>query len=940
MNNTTFFELMGDINDKYFAENYDEPQHAARVTVTQKRGAKKWIIPVSIAAAACLGIGIAAPHIINAVKDNSINTAGSADSKTLRDWLALPHHAINTADEGVIFTPAESSDSGVILTFESDVANDIFAVDDCTVKYAGYANAPYLGYVVLVQFDNGLWGLYRNSYKCDDDYDTEISVKAGDKLKAGDRIGTMYPGDFKLLISAEEPSAELFTPKYPELAEWEKQHTTLPVEFHSLWGTEEKPEFLTENLGYRGFYQRFYSIDTEKPVYAVADGTVYTIDDYVDEYDEEIKAKTVVIKLDTDFETPLYAFYNYLEYDSLTVKDGDTVKEGDVIGNAFSHPMGTPPGLNVTISTTPYIPDVDNDGYIIPQRETILLGNWLSQPHHSIYTNEDNVTLTPEELSYDLAEFTIPVEGHGSRDVYAIADCTVTYVGYANAPYLGKVVVVDFGNGLYGMYRNPYKADDYGSSKITVSEGDTLKAGDKIGSFCPDGFKLVIGRGEFYKKLIRPQYPDLEKWESFVFTDPIEPDGVLNPKRDKLADNLGYRGWYRDFWYIQDNEPVYAIADGSIYSISDNNGRSKSVVIKLRTILDNPVYAIYEDLDSNEFTLNVGDKVEMGDVIGTAYENPGAAPVGMFLTISGTPYIPEMDEDGNIITSVNPDTVSLDDWLSQTHHAIDSEENGVTLTPAETADDSAVFKIHAKTFTDIYAADDCTVDYVGWANAPYLGKVAKVKFDNGLWGLYRISYKDNVEVCGFSVKRGDKLKAGSKIGTVAADGAKLLISEEEPSSDLLYPEHVMLAKWAAMNHTEPITNGYDAVAWENVTDNLGYVGWYKNYYMINGGEEVIAMTDGAIYAISEISGYAKSVTLKTEIYLGADIYEDIYVIYENLAADSVSVNVGDSIKEGDVIGTAYAAPLAVPPGFTVTISATPYIPEMDEDGNVISIYNQ
>lgn len=657
MNNTTFFELMGDISDKYFAENYDEPQHAARVTVTQKRGAKKWIIPVSIAAAACLGIGIAAPHIINAVKDNSINTAGSADSKTLRDWLALPHHAINTADEGVIFTPVESSDSGVILTFESDVANDIFAVDDCTVKYAGYANAPYLGYVVLVQFDNGLWGLYRNSYKCDDDYDTEISVKAGDKLKAGDRIGTMYPGDFKLLISAEEPSAELFTPKYPELAEWEKQHTTLPVEFHSLWGTEEKPEFLTENLGYRGFYQRFYSIDTEKPVYAVADGTVYTIDDYVDEYDEEIKAKTVVIKLDTDFETPLYAFYNYLEYDSLTVKDGDTVKEGDVIGNAFSHPMGTPPGLNVTISTTPYIPDVDDDGYIIPQRETILLGNWLSQPHHSIYTNEDNVTLTPEELSYDLAEFTIPVEGHGSRDVYAIADCTVTYVGYANAPYLGKVVVVDFGNGLYGMYRNPYKADDYGSSKITVSEGDTLKA-------------------------------------------------------------------------------------------------------------------------------------------------------------------------------------------------------------------------------------------------------------------------------------------GSKIGTVAADGAKLLISEEEPSSDLLYPEHVMLAKWAAMNHTEPITNGYDAVAWENVTDNLGYVGWYKNYYMINGGEEGIAMTDGAIYAISEISGYAKSVTLKTEIYLGADIYEDIYVIYENLAADSVSVNVGDSIKEGDVIGTAYAAPLAVPPGFTVTISATPYIPEMDEGGNVISIYNQ
>lgn len=661
MNNTKFFELMGDINDKYFAENYEEPLRASRVTVTQKRGAKRWIIPAAVATAACLAVGIAAPRIADMIRGRNVidppstSGAGSANAKTLRDWLALPHNAINAADKSVMFSSANIANDQAVLTFEGDRASDIYAVDDCTVRYAGYANAPYLGYVVLVQFNNGLWGLYRNAYDSDDFYDTEISVKAGDKLKAGDKIGTMYPDGFKLLISAEEPSSELFAPKYPELAEWEKREHTFPITFHEdISMGSKKPETLTENLGYRGWHKRFWFMDGSEPVYAVSDGTVYAINDHP--YDKDIPAKLVVIKLKTGFDTPLYAIYNCISSDGLTLKVGDDVKEGDVIGNTSLVPMTAPSGITLTISTVPYVPEVDEDGNILPQPEKVSLGDWLSQPHHSVYSNEENVTLTPDELSDDRAELTIPVEGHDSRDVYAIADCTVTHVGYANAPYLGKVVIVDFGNGLFGMYRNPYDADDYGSVKISVSEGDNLKAGDKIGTLCPSGFKLVIGSGEFFKGLITPKYPELAKWETYPFTDPIEPDGVLNPKREKLTENLGYRGWYRDFWYVGENEPVYAVMDGTIYAVYDNNSKnngSKSVVIELDTELDTPVYAIYDYLDPTGFTLNVDDKVKQGDVLGTAYEDPGAAPVGLFLTISATPYIPEMDEDGNIISTFN-----------------------------------------------------------------------------------------------------------------------------------------------------------------------------------------------------------------------------------------------------------------------------------------------
>lgn len=661
MNNTKFFELMGDINDKYFAENYEEPLRASRVTVTQKRGAKRWIIPVSVAAAACLAVGIAAPRIAdmirgrNAIENPVTSGAGSANAKTLRDWLALPHHAINSADKSVMFSSANIANDQAVLTFEGDRASDIYAVDDCTVRYAGYANAPYLGKIVAVDFGGGLWGMYRSSYKYDDSYGTEISVKDGDKLKAGDRIGKMYPSGFKLIIGSGEMPTEQFVPKYPELDKWEAGHSTLPVAYHNPYSKDPAPETLTENLGYRGFHSRFYFISDNDPAYAVSDGTIYAVNDYVDEYDNEITAKSVVIKLNTDFETPLYAIYYYLE-DDLSIKVGDTVKEGDVIGKAFAHPAGTPVGMLFTVSTVPYVPEVDEDGNIMPQPEKVSLCDWLAQPHHSVYGNEENVTLTPDELSDDRAELTIPVEGHDSRDVYAIADCTVTHVGYANAPYLGKVVIVDFGNGLFGMYRNPYDADDYGSVKISVSEGDNLKAGDKIGTLCPSGFKLVIGSGEFFKGLITPKYPELAKWETYPFTDPIEPDGVLNLKREKLTENLGYRGWYRDFWYVGDNEPVYAVMDGTIYAVYDNNSKnngSKSVVIELDTELDTPVYAIYDYLDPTGFTLNVGDKVKQGDVIGTAYEDPGAAPVGLFLTISATPYIPEMDEDGNIISTFN-----------------------------------------------------------------------------------------------------------------------------------------------------------------------------------------------------------------------------------------------------------------------------------------------
>lgn len=665
MNNTKFFELMGNINDKYFAENYEEPQHASRVTIAQKRGAKRRIIPVSIAAAACLAVGIAAPRVADMIKGKNafenpstsgISGAGDSNSvsvKVLNDWLALPHHAINSADKSVIFSSANIANDQAVLTFESDRASDIFAVDDCTVKYTGYANAPYLGQIVAVDFGNGLWGMYRSSYTYDDGFATEISVKDGDKLKAGDRIGTMYPDGFKLLISAKEPSSDLFTPKYPELAEWEKREHTFPIPFHEdLSMGSKKPETLTENLGYRGWHSRFWFTDGSEPVYAVSDGTVYAINDHP--YDKDIPAKFVVIKLNTGFDTPLYAIYNCISSDGLTLKVGDTVKEGDAIGNFSLLPMTAPVGLTLTISTTPYVPDVDDDGNILPQPEKVSLGNWLSEPHH----------------------------------------------------------------------------------------------------------------------------------------------------------------------------------------------------------------------------------------------------------------------------------------------AIDSEENGVTLTPTETADDSAVFRILTKTFTDIYAVDDCTVEYVGWANAPYLGKVAKVKFDNGLWGLYRISYKDNYKIAGFSVKTGDKLKAGDLLGTAKPNGFKLLISEEEPSSGLFSPEYGMLTKYASMWHTEPITTRYETGSiQDNLTENLGYCGWHSKYYLIDGGESVCAVSDGTVYAVSEIGDYAKSVTLKIEIYLGADIYKDIYVIYENLAADSMTLKVGDTVKEGDIIGTAYAAPLAVPPGFTVTVSATPYISEMDEDGNVISTFN-
>lgn len=667
MNNTKFFELMGDINDKYFAENYEEPLRSERVETksTQKRGTKRWIISVSIAAAACLAVGIAAPRVADMIKGKNafenpstsgISGAGDSNSvpvKVLSDWLALPHHAINSADKSVMFSPDLIENGQAVLMLEGYDASDIYAVDDCTVTYVGYANTPYLGKVVLVQFNNGLWGMYRGSYTYDDCFATEIFVKDGDKLKAGDRIGTMYPDNFKLLISAKEPSSELFTPKYPELAEWEKQDHTTPIPFHkdlSMGG--EEPETLTENLGFRGWHKRFWFMDGSEPVYAVSDGTVYAINDHA--YDKDIPAKFVVIKLNTGFDTPLYAIYNCISTDSLTLKVGEDVKEGDVIGNTSLVPMTAPSGITLTISTTPYVPETDGDGNIV----------------------------------------------------------------------------------------------------------------------------------------------------------------------------------------------------------------------------------------------------------------------------------------------IPPETVSLSDWLAQPHNAIDSEESGVTLTPTETTDNSAVFNILTKTFTNFYAVDDCIVEYVGWANAPYLGKVAKVKFDNGLWGLYRISYKDNYKIAGFSVKTGDKLKAGDLLGTAEPNGFKLLISEEEPSSGLFDPEYGMLTKYASMWHTEPITTRYETGSiQDNLTKNLGYCGWHSKYYLIDGGESVCAVSNGTIYAVSEIGDYAKSVILKIENYLGADIYKDIYVIYENLAADSMTLKVGDTVKKGDVIGTAYAAPLAVPPGFTVTISATPYIPEMDEDGNVISTFN-
>lgn len=642
MNNTKFFELMGDINDKYFAENYEEPQRVSyTVRVSEKRGAKRWIIPAAIAAAACLAVGIAAPRIADTLRSRDVieNPANGADAKTLREWLALPHNAINSTDSNVIFTPTETSDEHALLTFSSDIACDIYAVDDCTVKYTGYANAPYLGKVVMVQFDNGLWGLYRNSYKCDDHFDTEISVKAGDKLKAGDRIGSMYAEGFKLLISATEPAAELFTPTYPELDEWEKQKHTMPVPYRNPYTEEAAPEYLTENLGYRGWHSRFYFIDGSEPVYAVSNGTIYAINDCP--YDENIPAKSVIIKLETGFETPLYAIYDYIASDGLTIKVGDTVKEGDAIGNASTLPASAPEGMNLTISITPEVPEMDDDGYIIVPRETIPLSVWIAQPHNAIDSSENNVVFTPTELSDDRALLTLA--GGDLTDIYAVDDCTVTHVGYANAPYLGKVVSVEFDNGLWGIYRSSYKYDDeFSGVKIDVKEGDKLEAGDRIGSMYADGFKLLIGKGKEPPDILSPQYPELAKWASGLSsTDPItHREGIVYVP----AENIGYHAWYTDLYVIDSSAPAYAVSDGTIVDI-----RGMSVIIKLDTLLSTPIYAIYENLTYDSISVSVGDTVKEGDVIGDAFTSPDGGPVTFTLTISVYPDVHAMDDDGNAI---------------------------------------------------------------------------------------------------------------------------------------------------------------------------------------------------------------------------------------------------------------------------------------------------
>lgn len=652
MNNTKFFELMGDINDKYFAENYEEPLRAERIEMksAQKRGAKRWIIPVSVAAAACLAVGIAAPRIADMIRGRNVidrpstsdtSGAGSVTAKTLQDWLALPHNAINAADKSVMFSSANIANDQAVLTFEGDRASDIYAVDDCTVRYAGYANAPYLGYVVLVQFNNGLWGLYRNAYDSDDFYDTEISVKAGDKLKAGDKIGTMYPDGFKLLISAEEPSSELFAPKYPELAEWEKREHTFPITFHEdISMGSKKPETLTENLGYRGWHKRFWFMDGSEPVYAVSDGTVYAINDHP--YDKDIPAKLVVIKLNTGFDTPLYAIYNCISSDGLTLKVGDDVKEGDVIGNTSLVPMTAPSGITLTISTVPYVPEVDEDGnFVSPD----LFKDWVAAPHNAINSTEKNVTLKSEPVEGFKERALMTIEGTELTDIYAIADCTVTGVRYANAPYLGKVVTVDFGNDIWGIYRSSYKYDELSSVEIAVKEGDTLKAGDKIGTMFADGFKLVVGRGYDWD-ILSPKYAEIAKWKQMSDIAVIQKDGVTCTKDE----HIGYLDRYSETYVIDSSTPVYAMSDGKVVGFSDSNYSGRCVVIELDWIVMGlPLYMIYDGLAFDSVDLKVGDTVKEGDVIGDAFASPDGGPVTFAFTMSVNPEISELDDDGNPI---------------------------------------------------------------------------------------------------------------------------------------------------------------------------------------------------------------------------------------------------------------------------------------------------
>lgn len=102
-----------------------------------------------------------------------------------------------------------------------------------------------------------------------------------------------------------------------------------------------------------------------------------------------------------------------------------------------------------------------------------------------------------------------------------------------------------------------------------------------------------------------------------------------------------------------------------------------------------------------------------------------------------------------------------------------------------------------------------------------------------------------------------------------------------------------------------------AVDWARMVDEALYEGdGTRNEQFYTFGEELLAVADGTVVAINE--GVAESAPMVAESpgaksgfggnYVIIEIDTDVYAAYEHVQSDSITVEVGDSVEAGDVIG--------------------------------------